>query len=117
MAEPPLPGRCDMAQKTWMSTIATLFLLFAGVVYCPQADSVIGIQSGSGGYGDMPVPASFDREGCERYCRERYGVELYRRGTNRPRNSYYLYARCIQDCNAKFWKEYDREMRELQKEK
>jgi hypothetical protein len=106
-----------MAKKTLFSTIATIFLVFAGVGYLLQADSVIGMESESDGHGETLVQADFDREGCEWNCRERYGMELYRRGIGRSRNNYYLYARCIQDCNNRFWKEYDREMRELQKER
>lgn len=106
-----------MAKKTLISTIVTLFLLCSGLLCCIEADSVIGMESESGNYGDRLAPASFDREGCERDCQERYGVAPYRRGTNRQRSDYYLYARCIQDCNTRFWKEYDRNMRDLEKEK
>ncbi len=106
-----------MTRKTLFLTIATIFLLFAGLVYCLQGDSIVGKENESGGYTDTPVLASFDREGCERDCRERYGVAPYRRGGLRQRNDYYLYARCIENCNTAFWKEYDREMRDLEKEK
>src|SRR5208283_382077 len=106
-----------MDQKTWFSTITTIFLLFTGLIYCLQAESMIGMEGESGGYDNRLVPASFDRESCERDCQERYGVEPYIRGINRQRNDYYLYARCIQDCNTRFWKEYDRRMRKLEKEK
>jgi|GEM_PF-866562 len=106
-----------MDQKTLFSTAATVFLLLAGPVYCLQAESIIGVDDASGGYDNRLVPATFDRESCERDCQERYGVEPYRRGVNRQRNDYYVYARCIQDCDTRFWKEYDRHMRKLEKEK
>ena len=106
-----------MNQKTLFSTVATALLLFAGSVYCLQADSNTGEKGESDSYGYELMQDSFDRESCERDCQERYGVEPYRRGRNHQRNDYYLYARCIQDCNTRFWKEYDRRMRELEKEK
>ena len=106
-----------MDQKTLLSTVATVFLLSASSVYCLRAESIIGVDGVSGGYNNALVYDGFDRESCERDCQERYGVEPYRRGMNRQRNDYYVYARCIQDCNTRFWKEYDRRMRELEKDK
>lgn len=106
-----------MDQKTLFSTIATVLLLFASFVYCLRAESIIGLKGESDSYGYRLVQDSFDRESCERECQERYGVEPYRRGLNLRRNDYYVYARCIQDCNTRFWKEYDRHMRQLEKEK
>jgi len=106
-----------MDRKTLLSTVVTVLLLFAGFVYCLRAESIIGVKGESGSYGYRLVQDSFDRESCERDCRERYGLEPYRRGTGGRRDDYYLYARCIQDCETRFWKEYDRRMRELEKEK
>jgi hypothetical protein len=106
-----------MDQKTLISTVATVLLLFAGFVYGLQAESIIGVDGEPGSYGYRLVQDTFDRETCERDCRERYGLEPYRRGRGGPRDDYYLYARCIQDCETKFWKEYDRRMRELEEEK
>jgi hypothetical protein len=106
-----------MDQKTLFSTVAAVLLLFAGLVYSIQAESIIGVDGESGSYSNRLSQDSFDRESCERDCQERYGVEPYRRGINRQRNDYYVYARCIQDCNTRFWKEYDRNMRELEKKK
>ena len=106
-----------MNQRTFFSTVATVLLLLGGFLYCLRAESIMGMESESGIYRNRLVQDTFDRETCERDCRERYGVEPYRRGTGGPRDDYYLYARCIQDCNSRFWKEYDRRMRELEKEK
>lgn len=60
---------------------------------------------------------NFDKETCEQNCRSLYGVTPYHRrggghGDNRGR--YYVYAQCIQDCNTKFWKEFDRRTLELE---
>lgn len=106
-----------MNQRTLFSTVATVLLLLGGFVYCLAAESITGVKGESGDYGNRLVQDTFDRETCERDCRERYGVEPYRRGRGGHRDDYYLYARCIQDCNSRFWKEYDRRMRELEKEK
>lgn len=106
-----------MDQKTLFTTVATVLLLLASFVCCIAAESIIGMDGESGSYGYRLVQDSFDRESCERDCRERYGLEPYRRGRGGPRDDYYLYARCIQDCDTRFWKEYDRRMRELEKEK
>ncbi len=106
-----------MDQKTWISTVATVLLLFSGFLYCLQAESIINVERESDTYRVRLAQDSFDRESCERDCQERYGVEPFRGGRSHQRNDYYLYARCIQDCNTRFWKEYDRRMRKLEKEK
>lgn len=59
------------------------------------------------------ITQSFDREACEADCRSTYGVDSYglqrRGGHGGDTGTYYLYARCIQDCNDRFWKDFDRE--------
>jgi hypothetical protein len=72
------------------------------------------MQYGSGGYG---YGEGFDREGCEADCRAQFGVDLYARsfrGGSRP--GYYAYAQCIQNCETRFWKDFDRRSRQLEKE-
>lgn len=64
---------------------------------CPQA------------YGD-----DFDLETCQQECRSRFGVSPYFLELNRSSNPIYLYSSCIAECNRKFWKEYDRQMKELE---
>lgn len=54
--------------------------------------------------------SGFDREDCEEQCRRRFGVNPYvlqfrDGGILRFR----LYARCIQDCNRRFWRDFDEE--------
>jgi hypothetical protein len=58
----------------------------------------------------------FDKEGCEADCRGMYGGDLYASGFRRGRPGYYAYAQCIQNCNTRFWKDFDRRSRELEKE-
>jgi hypothetical protein len=60
---------------------------------------------------------SFDRESCEADCRTSYGADPYVLqfrggigigggwGTGRYQGA----AQCIQQCNDRFWKEFDRE--------
>ena len=54
----------------------------------------------------------YDLGGCQQECRSRYGIDPYRFGGG---SSYiwHLYAICIQECNLKFWKEYDKRIKEL----
>jgi hypothetical protein len=57
-----------------------------------------------------PEESGFDREDCEEQCRRRFGVSpyfLHHRDLGRLR--YRLYARCIQDCNRRFWRNFDRD--------
>jgi hypothetical protein len=63
------------------------------------------------------VQNTFDRERCEQDCQERYGLAPYRRSSGPRQGEFYLYARCIEACNKKFWKSYDQRFRELEKEK
>ncbi len=56
----------------------------------------------------------FDLQDCEQECRSIYGVDPYSQagwwgGRNYDKGLYYQYARCIQRCNKKYWKEFDRE--------
>ena len=70
----------------------------------------------------------FDREGCEQSCRERYGLSPYSDEDSPPQveeqgwgggggyqPGYYLYANCISGCNRAYWREFDREMNNLEK--
>jgi hypothetical protein len=59
----------------------------------------------------------FDKEGCEMDCRSQFGYELYGRGfRGGSRPGYYAYAQCVQTCNTRFWKDFDRRSRELEEE-
>jgi hypothetical protein len=54
----------------------------------------------------------FDLEACQQECRSKFGVDPYW-GHGGGSSMWRLYAICIQDCNAKFWKEYDRRIQKL----
>lgn len=65
----------------------------------------------------QPVPlysdgVGFDKADCEQECRSRFGVDFYSLhfwGGGWDQGRYRLYARCIQECNRRFWREFDRE--------
>jgi len=104
-----------MNRKPVFLAIATMLLFSAGSMHLLRAESVVGVNDESSGYGNKLVKNSFDRESCETDCQERYGVLPYGRGRHLDRTDYYLYAKCIEDCNTRFWKDYDQRMRELEK--
>lgn len=60
---------------------------------------------------------SFDRETCLQECREMMG-DLYFRGGRGGHirggytDRYTMYARCVQECEKKFWKEFDRQFKD-----
>ena len=58
----------------------------------------------------------FDLAACEQECRMRYGYELYwRRYPPSGGGSYWVYTKCLQNCNRRFWKEFDKETDDLLK--
>jgi hypothetical protein len=78
-------------------------------------------------YGDE----SSNRELCLQDCRSRYGGDLYsnsvEQGAELQRRGgfgggmgtnpgYYQYAQCVNSCENRFWREFDRRMRDLEKE-
>lgn len=52
-----------------------------------------------------------DLQGCQQYCGSIFGVELYRGGGGGSWGSGIAYATCIQDCNRKYWKAWDKEVK------
>lgn len=62
----------------------------------------------------------FDLNDCQRECRSRFGYEPqmeieehFRGGVGR--GDYYEYANCVAACNAKFWREFDNNTRDLER--
>lgn len=86
------------------------------------AQSSIGFERLSGGSPvyDLAEASSFetlatddyDLGGCQQECRSKYGIDPYRFGGGSS-SIWHLYAICIQECNLKFWKEYDKRIKEL----
>lgn len=61
-----------------------------------------------------------DLASCQQDCRTRYGLDPYtlhfRGSGGSSTGAYYLYAKCIGDCNRAFWNRFDRETDRLRKE-
>ncbi len=58
----------------------------------------------------------FNLAACEEECRRRYGYDLYlMRYPGRGGGAYRIYTKCVQDCNRKFWKAFDKEMDDMLK--
>jgi hypothetical protein len=65
---------------------------------------------------------NFDRESCEQTCRYRYGASQFPGmqeqdwgGSVSYSQGYYLLTQCIDSCNRRFWRDYDRKMENPQK--
>ncbi|MGO9571414.1 MAG: hypothetical protein ACLP5H_28145 [Desulfomonilaceae bacterium] len=105
-----------MNRKTILLSAAVILLVFSGLEYYLQAQSSefpLGV-TGESRYGRIDLlQGGFDRETCERDCREQYGVSFGPRDDPRAR----LYARCIQECERQFWKDFDSRTRDLEREK
>jgi hypothetical protein len=53
-----------------------------------------------------------DLDSCQQDCRSQFGLdpyELHRGRGGGMEGRYYLYARCIDNCNRRFWKRFDEE--------
>jgi hypothetical protein len=61
----------------------------------------------------------FNRESCEINCRSYFGIPPYGEeqwsggGGGTGGSRYLIIAHCIEQCNKRFWKEFDQRMREL----
>lgn len=62
----------------------------------------------------------FNRETCEIRCRSYFGIPPYGEeqwsgggGGSMGGSRFLIIARCIEECNKRFWKEFDEKMREL----
>lgn len=107
-------------RKLNVALMALVFLLFSGFLYTASALSS-GYFSNLAGSDTQCAVLSFDKESCEQDCRSRFGVDLYElhgrgfRGGSTT-GGYYVYAACIQSCNTRFWKDFDRNTRDLERE-
>jgi hypothetical protein len=107
----------------------TIFFLFCGVLYpapahSPEEVPSAAIHNSSPG-SNMEVirhDEGFDRETCEIRCRSIYGIPPYGEeqwagggGGMGSGSRYLIIAHCIEQCNKRFWREFDAKMRELDK--
>ncbi|HMK34095.1 MAG TPA: hypothetical protein VK463_03435 [Desulfomonilaceae bacterium] len=99
-------------------TLAVVILCFvfqtgSHPILAESTEVLPGVWYESGYSGVSLFQAGADRDACQQDCRERSGVFFgFPRG-----DAARSYGRCIEDCNRKFWKDYDRNTRELEKEK
>jgi hypothetical protein len=107
-------------RKIKVALAASVFLLFSSLLYSTNAFST-GIFTNLTGSTPHCSVLSFDRNSCEQDCRSRFGIDMYglsnvgfRGGSGR--GGYYAYAACIQSCNNRFWNDFDRSMRNLERE-
>lgn len=58
-----------------------------------------------------------DRTWCIKECKDKYGVDVMWRGGGRGGDSMWrLYFKCINDCEKKAWKEWQKDMDKIDKE-
>ncbi len=102
--------------------------LFVGVLawYPASALEIFGAAGGrcdpTGPFADLQQYGGhpLDLDGCQQYCRSIYGVDPYAEtywwgdgSWDRARGV--GYGVCIQDCNTRYWKAWDRNMKNLGK--
>jgi len=104
----------------------TIFFLFCGVLspapaYSPEEAPSAAIRNPSPG-SNMEVirhDEGFNRETCEINCRSYFGIPPYGEeqwsggGGGMGGSRFLIIAHCIEQCNKRFWKEFDQRMREL----
>ena len=104
----------------------TIFFLFCGVLspapaYSPEEVPSAAIRNSSPG-STMEVirhDEGFDRETCEISCRSYFGIPPYGEeqwsggGGGTGGSRFLIIAHCIEQCNKRFWKEFDKKMRDL----
>jgi hypothetical protein len=115
-------GDVEMKAKhlTLTLTIALLTFTCGACFVLAQPASKFATQE----YGSPTAPSlaqngGFDLNTCQRECRLRFGlepqseIEELRRGSGT--GSYYEYANCIAGCNSQFWKEFDKNIDNLER--
>lgn len=104
-----------------------ILLLSCGILYPAPANSredlpSAAMQNSSPGpdTGVIRHVEGFDLQSCETNCRSIYGIRPYveelQAGGGAASGSYGRYlliAQCIEQCNKRFWKEFDEKMRDL----
>lgn len=90
-----------------------LMLALVGVFVIPGASLIFpsGMDTmASKDYTGLGDDAVSDRYWCLYECRERYGInQMFGVGGGNP-EVWRLYFKCVQDCERKFWKEWEKEM-------
>ncbi|MBI5571900.1 MAG: hypothetical protein HY914_18295 [Desulfomonile tiedjei] len=115
-----------MKRKHWATAISALLVMALVVWYGGWSSAAGGIQGTVCADEDpLMIPAQSgtgpDLAACQQECRSRFGVDPYSRSDaslqwrGGDSGMYYAYAQCIQNCNDRFWKEFDKNMDDLQR--
>jgi hypothetical protein len=106
----------------------TMFFVFSGVLYpapaySPEEVPSAAIRNSSPGSNLEIIrhDEGFNRESCEINCRSYFGIPPYGEeqwaggggGGGMGGSRYLIIAHCIEQCNKRFWKEFDQKMGEL----
>jgi hypothetical protein len=105
-----------------------VLLLFGGILCPAPAHSPEAVPSAAI-YGASPdentgvIQQGFDLKSCETNCRSYFGIPPYIEeqqasgggGGSGSNPRYLIIAHCIEQCNKRFWKEFDEKMRELER--
>lgn len=105
---------------------ATISILLCGVLcpapaHSPEEVPSVAIHNSSpdSNMGIIRHDEGFNRETCEINCRSYFGIPPYGEeqwsggGGMGGGSRYLIIAHCIEQCNKRFWKEFDQRMREL----
>ncbi len=115
-------GEVEMMAKRLTFTFMIAWIAFTCGSYFVFAQPPTNLTTHEYGPSDPSLAqnSSIDLNTCQRECRMRFGYEPlseveehFRRGSGA--GSYYEYANCIAGCNAQFWKEFDNNMRNLER--
>lgn len=114
-----------MKQSALVVATVTVFLVSGGPLYPAPAHSPEGVPCAavynSSLASNMEVirhAGGFDLESCETNCRSYHGIPPYIEeqmgGGGSDRSSRYLIiANCMEQCQKRFWKEFDKGMEDL----
>jgi hypothetical protein len=117
-----------MKRSALVLASVTVFLMLGGFLYPAPAHSPGGAPAPatSNSYPTsnieiVPHEGGFDLQSCETNCRSYYGIPPYLKeqgagggGASSDSNSRYLIiAHCIEQCQKRFWKEFDKNMKDL----
>lgn len=96
--------------STYMLATAALVAVLAlsGMVGPAAAQPPVILAQYGGSYG-----GSFDRDSCIQSCQDWIGAYAWGFRGGYGGYSSYQYAQCIQDCDSRFWNEFDRKMDDL----
>ncbi len=117
-----------MKQSALASASVSVFLLFGALLYPAPAHSPGGVTSAEIHHPSVASnmeavrhDSGFDLQACETNCRSYFGIPPYIEeqqaggggGGSGSYSRYLIIANCIEQCQKRFWKEFDKSMKEL----